>query len=82
MNEDAKNIRVNNIVPGYIKTNMTIDSYLNEVLNQERLNRMIIKRWGEPQDLIGAALFLSSKASSYVTGANIVVDGGWTAKGL
>jgi len=44
MNEDAKNIRVNNIVPGYIKTNMTIDSYLNEVLNQERLNRMIIKR--------------------------------------
>jgi len=77
-----KNIRVNNIVPGYIKTNMTIDSYLNEELNLERLNRMIIKRWGEPQDLIGAALFLSSKASSYVTGANIVVDGGWTAKGL
>lgn len=77
-----KNIRVNNIVPGYIKTDMTIDSYLNEELNLERLSRMIIKRWGEPQDLIGAALFLSSKASSYVTGANIVVDGGWTAKGL
>ncbi|MDA9964315.1 SDR family oxidoreductase [Gammaproteobacteria bacterium] len=77
-----KNIRVNNIVPGYIKTDMTIDSYLNEELNLERLDRMIIKRWGEPQDLIGAALFLSSKASSYVTGANIVVDGGWTAKGL
>ena len=77
-----KNIRVNNIVPGYIKTDMTIDSYLNEELNLERLRRMIIKRWGEPQDLIGAALFLSSKAASYVTGANIVVDGGWTAKGL
>ena len=77
-----KNIRVNNIVPGYIKTDMTIDSYLNEELNLERLRRMIIKRWGEPQDLIGAALFLSSKASSYVTGANIVVDGGWTARGL
>jgi NAD(P)-dependent dehydrogenase (short-subunit alcohol dehydrogenase family) len=77
-----KNIRVNNIVPGYIKTDMTIDSYLNEELNLERLDRMIIKRWGEPQDLIGAALFLSSKAASYVTGANIVVDGGWTAKGL
>jgi len=56
-----KNIRVNNIVPGYIKTDMTIDSYLNEELNLKRLDRMIIKRWGEPQDLIGAALFYRQK---------------------
>ena len=77
-----QNIRVNNIVPGYIKTDMTKDSYLNEELYLERLNRMIIKRWGKPQDLIGAALFLSSEASSYVNGTDIVIDGGWSAKGL
>ncbi|MAF95752.1 MAG: 2-deoxy-D-gluconate 3-dehydrogenase [Rhodospirillaceae bacterium] len=77
-----QNIRVNNLVPGYIKTDMTIRSYNDPELHRERLERMIIKRWGRVEDLVGAAIFLASDASSYVTGSDLVVDGGWTAKGL
>ena len=77
-----KNIRVNNIVPGYIHTAMTEKSYSDNKLNRERVSRMIIPRWGKPQDFIGAAIYLASDASSYVTGTDLIVDGGWTAKGL
>lgn len=75
-------IRVNNIAPGYIKTDMTASSFNDNSLNQERLERMLIKRWGDPTDLSGAAIFLASDASSYITGTDLFVDGGWTAKGL
>ena len=43
---------------------------------------MIINRWGEVTDIIGAAIFLASDSSSYITGSEIVIDGGWTAKGI
>lgn len=76
------NIRVNNIAPGYIRTDMTKASYENQALNQDRVNRMIIKRWGEACDLSGAAILLASDASSYITGIDLFIDGGWTAKGL
>ena len=76
------NIRVNNIAPGYIRTDMTKGSYEDKVLNQDRVNRMIIKRWGEAGDLSGAAILLASDASSYITGIDLFIDGGWTAKGL
>lgn len=76
------NIRVNNIAPGYIRTDMTRGSYEDQTLNQNRVNRMIIKRWGEVSDLAGAAILLASDASSYITGIDLFVDGGWTAKGL
>jgi NAD(P)-dependent dehydrogenase (short-subunit alcohol dehydrogenase family) len=76
------NIRVNNIAPGYIKTDMTKGSYEDQFLNKERIDRMIIKRWGETKDLSGAAIFLATEASSYITGIDLFVDGGWTAKGL
>lgn len=78
----SKKIRVNNIVPGYIHTPMAEKSYLDEKSNRERLDRMMIKRWGEAEDLVGAAIYLSSDASSYVTGIDLIIDGGWTAKGL
>lgn len=76
------NIRVNNIAPGYIRTAMTEGSYGDPARHAERLARMMIPRWGEPADLAGAAVFLASDASGYVTGADLFVDGGWTARGL
>lgn len=76
------NIRVNNISPGYIKTDMTQKSFQDKSLNAQRVQRMIIKRWGDSEDLSGAAIFLLSNASSYVTGIDLIIDGGWTAKGL
>ncbi|MCJ7483468.1 MAG: SDR family oxidoreductase, partial [Thermodesulfovibrionales bacterium] len=69
-------IRVNTIVPGYILTDMTQKSFDDPALRAERQARMILDRWGTPADLVGAVIFLASDASSYVTGADIVVDGG------
>ena len=77
-----KNIRINNVCPGYIKTPMTIRSFKNSKLKKNRDTRMILKRWGEPKDLVGPCIFLASDSSSYITGSDIFVDGGWLAKGL
>ncbi|MDA9772570.1 SDR family oxidoreductase, partial [Amylibacter sp.] len=74
-------IRANNICPGYIKTAMTTKSFNDIKLNKQRSDNTLLKRWGEPEDLIGPALFLVSDASSYMTGTDIYVDGGWTANG-
>lgn len=78
----AHGIRVNNLAPGYIRTAMTEKSYADPVENQRRIRHCMIRRWGEPGDLVGAAIFLASDASAYVTGQDLFVDGGWTAKGL
>jgi NAD(P)-dependent dehydrogenase (short-subunit alcohol dehydrogenase family) len=78
----ADRIRVNNLAPGYVRTEMTEASFADPVRHAERLQHMMIKRWGNPQDLAGAAIFLASDASTYVTGIDLFVDGGWTAKGL
>ena len=75
-------IRVNNICPGYIKSTMTMKSYKNAKAKKKRLDRMMLNRWGTQEDIIGAAIFLMSDASSYITGTDIYVDGGWTSKGL
>ncbi|MDA9120288.1 SDR family oxidoreductase [Opitutales bacterium] len=75
-------IRVNSVSPGYILTDMTSASFNKLKLRKERLDRMIIKRWGEPADILGIIIYLCSDASSYVTGQNFVIDGGWTSKGL
>ena len=77
-----KKIRVNTILPGYIKTKMTMKSYNNKSEYKKRKNRTIMNRWGQPSDLVGGSIFLASKASSYMTGSEIIVDGGWLAKGL
>ncbi len=77
-----KSIRVNNICPGYIKSTMTMKSYKNPQSYKKRLDRMMLNRWGTQEDIVGAAIFLMSDASSYITGSDIYVDGGWTSKGL
>lgn len=77
-----RRIRVNAIAPGYVRTAMTEESFNDPRRYEERLQRTILKRWGTPEDLVGAAIFLASDASSYITGQEIVVDGGWTVKGL
>ena len=75
-------IRANNLAPGYIKTAMTDQSYNDSVKHAARKNRTLLGRWGYPEDLVGAAIFLASDASSYITGQDIYVDGGWSAKGI
>lgn len=75
-------IRVNNICPGYIHTAMTEKSFSDPQLRAARLERAMIKRYGEPEDLVGAAVFLASDASCYVTGTDIYVDGGLSASGI
>ena len=75
-------IRVNNVSPGYVRTNMTSGSYGDPVLREERTRRMIFDRWAEPKDIANACVFLASDLSSYITGQDIIVDGGWEAKGL
>lgn len=75
-------IRVNNIGPGYMRTDMTKRSYADPELKKSRDNRIMLDRWGESADLAGPAVFLASDASAYITGQDIYVDGGWLAKGV
>ena len=75
-------IRVNNIGPGYIKTEMTKTSWNDIKKRKARTERTVFKRWGISEDLIGAVIFLSSDASSYMTGQDIYIDGGWMIKGV
>jgi len=78
----ALNIRVNALAPGYIETDMTKGSFSDSVKREARSARTMLGRWGKAEELVGAAIFLMSDASSYMTGADLVVDGGWAAKGL
>jgi NAD(P)-dependent dehydrogenase (short-subunit alcohol dehydrogenase family) len=77
-----RRIRVNNLAPGYIRTEMTEASHADPARREARSRHTILGRWGEPKDVVGAAIFLASDASAYVTGQDLFVDGGWTAKGL
>ncbi|MEN8204325.1 MAG: SDR family oxidoreductase [Bacteroidota bacterium] len=73
------NIQVNGIGPGYFKTEMTKPLYENPEFDAWLCKRTPSKRWGNPEELIGAMLFLASDASSYVNGHMIYVDGGLLA---
>ncbi|MEO1245210.1 MAG: 2-dehydro-3-deoxy-D-gluconate 5-dehydrogenase KduD [Pseudomonadota bacterium] len=76
----AKSINVNAIAPGYFATNNTAALQADETRNREILARIPVGRWGEPQELGGAAVFLSSAAADYVHGITLPVDGGWLAR--
>ncbi len=71
------NIQVNGIAPGYYATAITAQTRSNPETNRKVLEHIPTNRWGEPQDLMGAAVFLASRASDYVNGHVLVVDGGY-----
>ena len=76
----AHGINVNAIAPGYFRTNNTKALQEDETRNREILGRIPAGRWGEPSDLGGAVVFLASRASDYVQGVTLPVDGGWLSR--
>jgi 2-dehydro-3-deoxy-D-gluconate 5-dehydrogenase len=76
----AKRINVNAIAPGYMATDNTAALRSDPVRSRQILERIPAGRWGAPEDLAGAAVFLCSAASDYVHGHVLVVDGGWLAR--
>lgn len=76
----SQHIQVNAIAPGYIATNNTQAIRDDANRNEEILKRIPAGRWGRPEDLAGAAVFLSSPASDYMNGHILAVDGGWLAR--
>jgi 2-deoxy-D-gluconate 3-dehydrogenase len=76
----SKGINVNAIAPGYIETDVTTALRADAVRNRQILDRIPAGRWGRPDDLAGAVVFLASPASKYVHGHVLAVDGGWLAR--
>ena len=74
------NVNVNAIAPGYILTKLTEPLYNDQVRSRQINERIPAGRWGNPDDLKGAVVFLASRASDYVHGHILVVDGGWMAR--
>lgn len=73
-------ININAIAPGYMATNNTSNLRQDEERSADILSRIPAGRWGTPEDLQGAAVFLASSASDYVNGFTIAVDGGWLGR--
>ncbi len=76
----AHNIQINALAPGYIKTANTAPIRADEKRNAEILSRIPAERWADPFDLMGAVVFLASKASDYINGHILAVDGGWLVR--
>jgi NAD(P)-dependent dehydrogenase (short-subunit alcohol dehydrogenase family) len=72
-------VRVNAIGPGYFRTALTEELFKNDEARDGLMRRIPQKRFGDPDDLNGALVFLASDASAYVTGQLLMIDGGWTA---
>ncbi len=80
-NEWAKfGVNVNGIAPGYIATDNTAQLRADKERNAAILSRIPANRWGNPEDLTGAFVFLSSPASDYMNGTIVTVDGGWMGR--
>ena len=74
-----KGVRVNAVAPGVVETPLTGPIKANPAWYQAYAARNIFNRWAQPEEMVGATVFLASDAASYVTGTVIFVDGGWTA---
>jgi len=73
-------INVNAVAPGYMATDNTAPLRQDSQRSSEILARIPAQRWGTPEDLQGAVVFLSSRASDYVNGYTLAVDGGWLSR--
>lgn len=76
--ELAPNIRVNTVMPGMIDTEIFTDSTISKELLDEDVKRYPMKRYGKPEEVAHAVIYLLSDASSWTTGSNILIDGGYT----
>jgi NAD(P)-dependent dehydrogenase (short-subunit alcohol dehydrogenase family) len=75
----ASNVRVNSIAPGFIATDLNAPLHDDPNASEFVVSSIPMQRWGQPEDIVGAAIFLASDASSFVTGTTLVVDGGQSA---
>ena len=76
----GKGVNVNAIAPGYVATDNNLQIRSDPERYQAILERIPAGRWGEPDDLMGAVVFLASRASDYVHGQLLLVDGGWMGR--
>ncbi|MCW8279094.1 SDR family oxidoreductase [Pseudomonas sp. PCH199] len=74
-----RGVRVNAVAPGYFATELTEGMRQHPVLGKRVTDRTPMGRFGEPDEIVGACLFLASPAAGYITGQSLGVDGGWTA---
>jgi NAD(P)-dependent dehydrogenase (short-subunit alcohol dehydrogenase family) len=73
------NVQVNAIGPAYLETELTRPLFEDPDRHRFITERTPMGRWGQPHELAGAVLLLASRASDYITGQTLMVDGGWTA---
>ena len=76
----APEVRVNCLAPGYVATDLTEGLRADDDLRASIIERTPLDRFADPEEIAGPAVFLASDAASYVTGATIPVDGGWTTR--
>jgi 2-deoxy-D-gluconate 3-dehydrogenase len=76
----GQGINVNCIAPGYMDTEMNTALLADSTRCRQIMERIPAGRWGKPEDMVGAVIYLASKASDYVNGSTIVVDGGWMGR--
>lgn len=77
--EWAPDVRVNAIAPGYVKTPLVVEVMRDADWYDAMRDRHMLDRFADPEEVVGAAVYLASPASSFVTGSVLTVDGGWTA---
>ncbi len=76
----SQGININCIAPGYMDTEMNTALLADATRSRQILERIPAGRWGKPEDMVGAAVYLASRASDYVNGTTITIDGGWMGR--